>query len=113
MYQPAPTPVASLGACVLAVLAAGCHRAPHQPTGRIVVALTIDWEGAYLSNDGLDALEDVRFKVGDAPFTHFMSAGYFTKEHPDPQLVRTLVESVHKGDELAVHLHGWKSLAKA
>jgi predicted deacetylase len=81
--------------------------------GRIVVALTIDWEGAYLSPDGLDALDEFRRAHGPVPLTHFVSAAYFTKDHPDPTTVATLTEAVRKGDELALHLHAWRSLAKA
>jgi hypothetical protein len=95
----------------LAALAAGgCSPAP---TGRIVVAITIDWEGAYLSPDGLDALDDVRRSFGPAPITHFVSAAYFTKDPPDPKAGATLTQEIRKGDELAVHLHAWRSLARA
>jgi len=78
-----------------------------------VVALTIDWEGAYLSPEGLDALDDARKAFGPAPLTHFVSAAYFTKANPDPNTVRSIVEEVHAGDEIAVHLHAWRSLSRA
>ncbi len=94
----------------LAALAAGCSPSPR---GRIVVAITIDWEGAYLSPDGLDALDDVRRSLGSAPLTHFVSAAYFTKNPPDPKAAATIAQEVRKGDELAVHLHAWRSLARA
>lgn len=107
--------VAALVGATLGV--ASCSKsAPtaQQPaSGRIVVALTIDWEGAYLSPEGLDALEELRGEIGAAPFTHFISAGYFTKEEPDPSATRWITESVRQGDEVAVHLHAWRSLAKA
>jgi hypothetical protein len=103
-------------AYLAAMVIVGCS--PSSPTsaptkGRIVVALTIDWEGAYLSPDGLDALDELRRGLGPVPLTHFVSAGYFTKDRPDPTAVATLVAAVHQGDELAVHLHAWRSLAKA
>jgi hypothetical protein len=75
--------------------------------------LTIDWEGAYLSPDGLDALDEFRRAFGPAPLTHFVSAAYLTKDRPDPTTVASITEAVRKGDELAVHLHAWRSLAKA
>ena len=100
-------------ALVAAVGVGGCSRASPPANGRIVVALTIDWEGAYVSPDGLDALDEFRRTLGPAPLTHFVSAGYVTKDHPDPKAAAAIVEAVHKGDELAVHLHAWRSLAKA
>ncbi len=96
--------------CLAAVAASGCSPAPK---GRIVVAITIDWEGAYLSPDGLDALDDARRSFGPVPMTHFVSAAYFTKDRPDPKAAATIVQEVRKGDELAVHLHAWRSLARA
>jgi predicted deacetylase len=90
-----------------------CSRASPPANGRIVVALTIDWEGAYVSPEGLDALDEFRKALGSAPLTHFVSAGYFTKDRPDPTAARFITEAVRKGDELAVHLHAWRSLAKA
>ena len=97
-----------------ALLLAACSGAakPEAPAGRVVVALTIDWEGAYISPEGLDAIEALRATVPEAPLTHFVSAAYYTKETPDP-LLSEIVDSVRAGDEVAVHLHGWKSLAQA
>lgn len=103
-------------ACCAALAIAGCSSSSSSPpaaTGRVVVALTIDWEGAYLPADGLDALGELRVKLAPAPLTHFVSAAYFTKREPDPAALEALTEAVQKGDELAVHLHAWKSLAAA
>ncbi len=101
---------------IVVIAIAGCHssRSPDPPAkGRIVVTLTIDWEGAYLSPEGLDALDGIRKDFGDAPFTHFVSAAYFAKENPDPTFATFLAGAVRKNDELCVHLHAWRSLAKA
>lgn len=100
---------------VTALLAAlvACGADPQEQRGHIVVALTVDWEGAYISPDGLDALDDFRAKLGPLPFTHFVSAAYFTKPSVDPAARRSIVEAVRPGDELAVHLHAWRSLAEA
>ena len=100
--------VISVGAC------SSSSRSPPAPAkGQLVVAMTIDWEGAYLSPDGLDALDELRRDLGPAPLTHFVSAGYFTKDRPDPAAAATIKRAVREGDELAVHLHAWRSLAKA
>ena len=78
---------ASTWVALAALILVGCSRSsPSAPPrkGRIVVAFTIDWEGAYLSPEGLDALDQLRLKLGAAPITHFVSAAYFSKESPDP-----------------------------
>lgn len=111
-----PRALLSLAVGISVGLAAGgCSRGASAPDkGQVVVALTIDWEGAYLSGEGLDALDEARRRLGEAtPLTHFVSAAYFTKDTPDPKAASILAEEIKKGDELAVHLHGWRSLAKA
>ena len=97
-----------------AALIAGCSASTPPPAhGRVVVALTIDWEGADLAEEDLDALDELRQTLGGVPLTHFVSPAYFTKQSPDPGALDTLTRAVHTGDELAVHLHAWRSLAKA
>lgn len=106
--------VASVAALVAVWTAAsGCAGCGRPAKGQIVVALTIDWEGAYLSPEGLDALDEFRKSQGPAPLTHFVSAAYFTKERQDPKAVASITQAVRTGDELAVHLHAWRSLARA
>ncbi|HEY0191256.1 MAG TPA: hypothetical protein VGC42_09065 [Kofleriaceae bacterium] len=91
-------------------LLVGCAR----PTpGRVIVVVTVDWEGAELSADGLDALDDLRHKLGPVPVTHFVSAAYFTKPHADPAAATTIGRAIRADDELAVHLHAWRSLVGA
>jgi hypothetical protein len=92
---------------------AGCSSSA-PASGRIVVAFTIDWEGAYVTSDGLDAVAELRKTgLGPAPITHFVSAAYFAKTPPTPDALASLTTAIHPGDELAVHLHAWRSLARA
>jgi hypothetical protein len=119
---------ARIWACLPALVVAGCSSSKEAPAkeapakeappaaagkGRVVVAITIDWEGAYLSTEGLEALDALRKGLGPVPLTHFVSAAYFTKAEPDSTAASTIQRAVVKGDELAVHLHAWRSLAKA
>ncbi len=107
-------------AALLSLTTAACSRdmpgdatgqgTPKQ-SGQIVVAVTVDWEGAYALPEGLDALDSVRVELAGAPITHFVSAGYFTKQPPDPSTAEAIRHALRPGDELAVHLHGWSSLA--
>jgi len=90
-----------------------CSSPKARASGRIVVAVTVDWEGAAFSPDSLDALDELRKRIAPAPLTHFVSAAYFTKDHPDARAAAYIAEAVHPGDELALHLHAWRSLARA
>jgi hypothetical protein len=114
---------AVLAAAVSVTAVAGCSSSkkggdkdkPAAATaGRLYVAVTIDWEGAYFSGDALDALDGLREKLGaDIPLTHFLCAAYFSKAEVDPAAVENLKTSVRPGDEVGLHLHLWKSLAVA
>jgi hypothetical protein len=98
---------------VTLALAACSATPPAQPAGKIVVAMTIDWEGDDLSKDNLDAVDDLRKTLGAVPLTHFVSAAYATKQHPVTAVTANIARLVRPGDELAVHLHAWQSLAAA
>jgi hypothetical protein len=75
--------------------------------------MTIDWEGAEVTPEAFDSLDALREAMGDAPMTHFMSAAYFTRDPLAPAVVTGIVDEVRPNDELAVHLHAWRSLAIA
>lgn len=66
-----------------------------------------------MSPESLDAIDATRKAFDNAPITHFVSSAYFTKPTPDPEATSTLVATVRPGDEVAVHLHAWRSLAQA
>ncbi|HMG56142.1 MAG TPA: hypothetical protein VK601_21735 [Kofleriaceae bacterium] len=100
-------------ALALASATPACSSPKARASGRIVVAVTVDWEGAAFSPDSLDALDELRKRIAPAPLTHFVSAAYFTKDHPDARAAKYIAEAVHPGDELALHLHAWRSLARA
>jgi hypothetical protein len=101
-----------ISALVATIVIGGCS-SPSPAKGRVVVALTIDWEGAELSADALDALDALRGRLGTAPMTHFVSAAYFTKTPALSTAAATIAAAIRKGDELALHLHAWRSLAVA
>jgi len=94
---------------VIILLLAACARPGYE--GHVVVAISVDWEGAELNPDGMDAIDFLRTRV-PVPLTHFVCAAYFTKAEPEP-VTASLREMVKPGDELAIHLHAWRSLASA
>lgn len=98
-----------------AVLCAACATPAPPPAGRVVVALTMDWEGVELAPDGFAAVDGLRARLGgDVPITHFVSAAYATRTTPPGrELAAALDAHARPEDEVAVHLHGWASLARA
>jgi hypothetical protein len=87
---------------------------PAKGTGRVRVAVSVDWEGAYLTEDGLDGLDGFRERNPDVPLTHFISAAYFTKPGVDREkAAATIGEAIGPRDEVALHVHAWRSLVEA
>ena len=80
----------------------------------VQVAVTVDWEGAYLSPAGLLATRGFFAKTAErVPLTHFLNAAYYTKPGADPAAVtRAIRSALHPDDVLALHLHGWRSLVR-
>jgi hypothetical protein len=78
------------------------------------VAVSVDWEGAYLRPESLDALETFRKENPGVPLTHMLNAAYYTKSGADPaEATREIRLAVAKGDEIGLHIHGWRSLLTA
>jgi hypothetical protein len=78
------------------------------------VAISVDWEGAYLSPEGLDALDAFHAAAPNVPLTHFITPGYFTKPGADAaQIAQTIKDTLRPGDEVALHIHAWRSLVTA
>jgi len=95
----------------LVTLACACSTTPPAASGgKIITAITLDWEGAELAPESFTALAQLRKAIGPAPITHFVSAAYFGK---DKQAGPKIAAAIQPGDELAVHLHAWRSLAVA
>ena len=98
-----------------AVPALGCHKNSAHPSGPPVhVIVTVDWEGAYLDDRGVDELAHFRDQNPGVPVTHFLNAAYYTKPGAvAADVTRTLQAALHAGDEAGLHVHLWRSLVSA
>jgi len=77
----------------------------------IEMVVSVDWEGEELAEDNLAAFRAFRDKNPEIRITHFLNAAYFTKPGADAAGVVRAVRSVmREGDQLGLHIHGWKSL---
>jgi hypothetical protein len=116
MSAPSFTRTDRTALALLAALAA-CGRsdgtsASGPPAVRI--AISIDWEGAYLQPESLDALDQFRKDNPGVPLTHMLNAAYYTKPGAEAaDATREIRLAVQKGDEVGLHVHAWKSLLTA
>ncbi len=83
-----------------------------EPGIRVVV--TVDWEGTDLSSANLAAMEAFRTQFPKVPLVQFLNAAYYTKAGASAAAVtRSIRRAVRAGDELGLHIHGWKRLFEA
>lgn len=77
----------------------------------ITVCVSVDWEGRNL--DGIDAMKELNELVPGIPITHFISAAYLSRtSEPEEidRIVDAMLPAIKIGDEVALHLHCWKTL---
>lgn len=103
----------TLAAGVLALCSIACSDPAERHQARIVTVITVDWEGAYATPESFDKLVQLQRDLGGAPLTHFVSAAYFTRDAPNPEIASFLRDQASAGAELAMHLHTWSSLVRA
>ncbi len=93
---------------------ASTSEAARTRTPGIKLLVTVDWEGDDLLDTNLRAMEDFRAKYPDVRIVHFLNAAYYSKRGANPTTVTNSIRRVLKpGDELGLHIHGWKRLFEA
>jgi hypothetical protein len=79
--------------------------------GQIQLVISVDWEGAHLESDNLEAMREFRRQFPQVPLLQFLNAAYFTKPGANAAGIRSAIQSVLLStDELGLHIHGWNSL---
>jgi len=82
--------------------------------GKLLLVVSTDWEGRDLKLQNLAAMKNFRRDFPEVKIIQFLNAAYFTKPDADATQVRSLMNSVlQPGDELGLHIHGWKTLFEA
>ncbi|MGE0710983.1 MAG: hypothetical protein AB7N76_28105 [Planctomycetota bacterium] len=92
-------------------------RPPRRARGAVRLAISVDWEGNDLRDENLAAIEAFRRDFPEVRLNHFLNAAYYTKvglDEPGRARVSAAIRrALRDGDELGVHLHGWRSLFEA
>lgn len=85
-------------------------RAQEKTLGKVIVTLSVDWEGRSLELSNLQAIEKFRNQFKSIPLTHFMNAAYFTRRTPPQTLLPRIQKVLRAEDELGLHIHCWRTL---
>ena len=84
-------------------------------TSNLFVSITVDWEGEHFRD--LGDLQTTRAAIevslgARVPFTHYICPTYWLGALPHVDPARAIRSVVRKGDELALHVHGWRELVE-
>lgn len=81
---------------------------------RLIVVISVDWEGRSLLEENLEAIRAFRQKQSDIPFQHFLNPAYFTRNTADARsTARAIERALLPIDEHGLHVHAWQSLVVA
>lgn len=80
---------------------------------QITVYVTVDWEGAWLENDNIEAMQNFRKKFPHIPMLQLLNPAYFLKQGVDKNLTAAQIQSTFLPlDTQGLHVHAWKSLVE-
>ncbi|MEZ4742606.1 MAG: hypothetical protein R3B45_09190 [Bdellovibrionota bacterium] len=79
-------------------------------SGKIKLAISLQWEGSQLEASNLEAIKLFRKKFASIDFFQFVNPAYFTKKDQDPQETAKKIKSaIYPEDSMGLQLLGWKS----
>ena len=81
--------------------------------GRLQLLVSVDWEGGDLREENLRAFEDLRGRFPQVRLVHFLNAAYYRTGASFAAITATTRRVLRPGDELGLHLHGWRTLFQA
>lgn len=94
----------------------GCSQKQIQPTKKIYLLLSVDWEGDTLRARNLKAMKEFNSEFPNFPIIHFLNPAYYTKKGrrgSDTEISDKIKSVIKDNDELGLHIHSWESLINA
>lgn len=81
---------------------------------KVVVVVSVDWEGRSLLEENLQLMIGFREKHSDVPIQHFLNAAYYTRQNADVERTTGFIQkTLLPIDEHGLHIHAWASLVAA
>lgn len=81
---------------------------------KIVIVVSVDWEGRSLLQENLQAIATFRRAHPDVPLQHFLNAAYYSRCGINTaRTTETIRQVLADEDEHGLHVHAWHSLLRA
>lgn len=84
-----------------------------EPNARIIVTISVDWEGMNLLEENLAVFEAFREGYPDVPLTQFLNAAHYCRDESAESITRKIRRVIREEDEVGLHIHCWRSLVEA
>jgi hypothetical protein len=87
---------------------------PKPLPAKITVYVTVDWEGASLDNENLEAIQNFRKKYPHIALLQLLNPVYFLRDNVNKTQIAAQIKSTFLPmDAQGLHIHAWKSLLNA
>ena len=87
--------------------------AQNQAPQKMLIYVTVDWEGRSLDEENIEAMQEFRKKFPKIPILQLLNAAYFVRGHSyNNRLTQTIKSTFLPTDTQGLHVHAWKSLTK-
>ncbi len=104
-----------IGITVLGLLAVsdfGFAQATKPSNPKVIVTISVDWEGATIQEENLKAFTEFRDEFPDVPLTQFLNAAYYLRKDSAESISDKIRSVVRENDELGLHIHSWRFLVE-
>lgn len=95
-----------------AFLLVGCQQlAPKETPKKMLLYMTVDWEGRSLNEANIEAMQSFRQKFPHIPMLQLLNPAYFVRDHGYNERLTDIIKSTFlPEDTQGLHVHAWKSL---
>lgn len=83
-----------------------------ESNARVIVTISVDWEGVHLLEPNLKAFEAFRENFPNVPLTHFLNAAHYCRGESAESITKKIRRVIREEDEVGLHIHCWRSLVE-
>lgn len=97
--------------CLALLLMSSQLFAQSESPRKMLLYVTVDWEGRSLDEENIEAMQLFRQKFPHIPMLQLLNAAYFVRGHGyNPRLTKIIKSTFLPEDAQGLHVHAWKSL---
>lgn len=84
---------------------------PVEAPQKMLIYVTVDWEGKSLDEEDIKAMRNFRQQFPYIPMLQLMNAAYFVRDHSNNEQLTQIIKSTFlPTDTQGLHVHAWRTL---